>query len=168
MLCVSTIDELKIALDAELKAKASEMSAIFEREFPGASIGEPDEPYPFWDGEDKFLSDYHEYLAKYLSLKLPTGAEALIVLEFGLAEEAKASCVCLRYIMLNYFLHSRIFSDDENPLYIGAIEDKPSDDTSSWHEGFAPPMAEAYERAVNDLTKLLSGLRVHFKLANIG
>lgn len=70
--------------------------------------------------------------------------------------------------MLNCFLHSRIFSDDENPLYIGAIEDNSGDDTSSWHDGFAPPMAEAYERAVNDLMKLLSGLRVHFKLSNIG
>lgn len=96
MLCVSTVDELKIALDAELKAKATEMAAIFEREFPGVSIGEPDESYPSWNGEDKFLFDYHEYLAKYLSLKFPTGGSALVVLEFGLAEEVKASCVCLR------------------------------------------------------------------------
>ena len=160
MLCVSTIDELKTALDAGLKAKTTEIVAIFEREFPGISLGEPDEPYSSWSGKDNVLSNYDELLAKYLSLKLPTGPETLIVLEFGLAEEARAHCVCLRHIMLNCFLHSRIFSDDENPLYICSAYE----DTGSWDVP-PPPMAEAYEQAVSNLLKLLSGLRVHLELS---
>ena len=157
MLPVSTIDELKAAIEAELTAKSTEIVEIFQREFPGASLFNTVEGYG-WSGNDDVFSIYDELLSKSLSLKLPSGLETLVVVEFGLSKEYEKS-ICLRYILLNCFLHSRIFSDEENPLFILGSGEKGGDwDTDP------PPMADAYERVASNLFKLLSGLRFSLNL----
>lgn len=157
MLRVSNVDELKAAIEAELTAKSNEIVAIFQREFSGASLSDADSEHA-WSGDDDVFSNYDELLSKGVSLKLPSGLETLVVIEFGLSEEYSES-ICLRYIMLNCFLHSRIFSDEENPLFIsGSGEENGSWDTDP------PPMADAYERVARDLLKLLSGLRFSLHL----
>lgn len=166
MLPVSTIDELKDAIESKLAAKATEIVEIFQREFPGASLSNAVEGYD-WSGDDDVFSIYKELLAKHLSLKLPSGLETLVVIEFGLSEERLdlskeyEETICLRYIMLNCFLHSRIFSDDANPLFIGGKE---RDSWDGGWDGSPPAMADAYERVASDLFKLLSGLRFSFQL----
>ncbi len=149
MIPVRNVDELKKAIDTELATKSTKMAAIFQREFPGSYLCDPDEPYS-WDGGEDVFSNYDELLSKHLSLKLPNGSETLVVFEYGLCEE-QVETFGLRYILLNCFLHSRIFEDEENPLFIRSPKELGGD----W-EGNPPPLAEAYERVVNDLIQLLN------------